>query len=214
MNNVYLSQFLTIAVVHFFAVASPGPDFAVVVRQSISHGKRTAVWTSIGVGFGILIHVTYSLFGIGVIVSQSIVAFTVLKFIGGLYLIYIGWKTIKAQPKNRSVLDGEGKVTEAIPLKRQALWTGFLTNGLNPKATLFFLSLFTVVIDPETPFIIQAGYGVYMALATMLWFCGVSLFLGHPAIRKNFLKLGHWFERITGAVLILLGMKLAFFSQK
>lgn len=214
MSNLYLSQFLTIALVHLLAVASPGPDFAVIVRQSVSYGKRTGMWTSVGVGCGILIHVAYSLLGLGVIVSQSIVVFNTLKIVGGLYLVYIGLKTLRSQPKNGLVLDGDGGVQEDVPLPRQAIWTGFLTNGLNPKATLFFLSLFTVVIHPETPFAVQAGYGIYMALATMLWFCGVSLFLGCPAVRQAFLKLGHWFERITGAILVLLGVKLLFFSRK
>ncbi len=213
MTNLYFSQFLTIAIVHFFAVASPGPDFAVIVRQSIAHGKQTGIWTSIGVGCGILVHVSYSLFGLGVIVSQSIVLFNVLKIMGGMYLVYIGLKTLRARPKSEAMLVADGGKESTAQTAGQAIWTGFLTNGLNPKATLFFLSLFTVVINPETPFLIQAGYGVYMAVATAVWFSGVSLFLGHPLVRQKFFKLGHWFDRITGAVLIALGVKLAFFSR-
>jgi threonine/homoserine/homoserine lactone efflux protein len=91
----------------------------------------------------------------------------------------------------------------------RAMWTGFLTNGLNPKATLFFLSLFTVVINPETPRTVQAFYGIYMAIATGIWFSGVSLFFSHPRIRTAFQKMGHWLERLTGFVLIGLGIKLA-----
>ncbi len=212
VSNPYFSQFVTIAIVHLLAVASPGPDFAVIVRQSISYGKRTAIWTSLGVGCGILIHVCYSLLGIGVIISRSIVVFNALKIVGACYLIFIGLKTIRARPRNTAIITG--KKEKMLPSRRRAMWTGFLTNGLNPKATLFFLSLFTVVIDPKTPLTIQAGYGIYMALATAVWFCGISLFFGHQSIRHKFLKIGHWFERITGAVLILLGLRLAIFSQK
>ena len=208
MSDLYLAQFLTIVVVHFLAVASPGPDFAVIVRQSVVYGKNTALWTSLGVGCGILVHVCYSLLGIGFIVSQSIVAFNVLKVSCALYLIFLGWKSIRARPRDAYVITGEQK--SSVPTIGKALWTGFLTNGLNPKATLFFLSLFTVVIDPKTPLWIQAGYGIYMAVATAVWFCALSLFFSHGIIRKNFLRIGHWFERITGALLILLGLKLAF----
>lgn len=207
MTDLYLTQFLTIALVHLLAVASPGPDFAIIVRQSIAHGKVTALWSSLGVGCGILIHVCYSLLGIGVIVSQSILAFTVMKIVGALYLVFIGFKSLRAQPHS-TLLPAVGHQARQ-PTIAQAFWTGFLTNGLNPKATLFFLSLFTVIIQPQTPLLVQAGYGVYMAVATGVWFAMLSLFFGHQRIRNHFLKIGHWFERLTGTVLILLGVKLA-----
>ena len=207
----YLSQFLTIALVHLVAVASPGPDFAIIVRQSITYGRKTALWTSLGVGSGILIHVGYSLLGIGLIVSQSIVVFSLMKLAGALYLIYLGCKALQSKPMNRAEV--ATKRSEYLPTTAQALLTGFFTNGLNPKATLFFLSLFTVVIDPTTPLIIQAGYGLYMALATALWFSCLSLLFGHAAIRRSFLLIGHWFDRLTGVVLIGLGLRLALTKQ-
>lgn len=207
MLNQYLPEFITIALVHLLAVASPGPDFAIIVRQSLIYGKSTALWSSLGVGCGILIHVFYSLLGIGLIISQSVVAFSILKYMGALYLVYIGVKAIRAKP----LAGGLQLEPEAQPAlgRLRAIWIGFLTNGLNPKATLFFLSLFTVVINPETPRLIQSFYGIYMAVATALWFSGVSLFFGHPRIRNSFQKLGHWLERLTGLVLIGLGIKLA-----
>lgn len=207
MFDQYLAEFLTIALVHLLAVASPGPDFAIIVRQSLVYGKTTALWSSFGVGCGILIHVFYSLLGIGLVISQSVVAFSILKVMGALYLIYIGVKALRAKP----LAGGLQLEPESQPAlgRRRAIWVGFLTNGLNPKATLFFLSLFTVVINPETPRLIQSFYGIYMAVATAIWFCGVSLFFSHPRIRNTFQKLGHWLERLTGIVLIGLGIKLA-----
>ena len=207
MIDQYLTEFITIALVHLLAVASPGPDFAIIVRQSLVYGKATALWSSLGVGCGILIHIFYSLLGIGLIISQSVVAFSILKWLGALYLIYIGAKAVRAKPLGGGLqLEAE---TQAAPGRVRAMWTGFLTNGLNPKATLFFLSLFTVVINPETPLPVQAFYGIYMAAATAVWFSLVSLFFSHPRIRKTFQKLGHWLERLTGLVLIGLGIKLA-----
>lgn len=211
MAPEYLSQFLTIAIVHLFAVASPGPDFAIVVRQSVTYGKTTALWTSLGVGTGILLHVLYSLLGIGVVVSQSIVAFTVMKFLGAAYLIYIGIKAIRTGPSASFFTSEKNK---QLPTIAQAFWTGFLTNGLNPKVTLFFLSLFTVVIASHTPLKVQFVYGVYMALATALWFSGISLIFGQARVRNLFLRVGHWFERIMGGALLLLGVKLAITSYK
>ncbi|HHB77182.1 MAG TPA: LysE family translocator [Desulfobulbus sp.] len=204
----YFSQFLTVVLVHLLAVASPGPDFAVVVRQSIVYGRKTAIWTSLGVGSGIFIHVGYSLLGIGLLVSRSIALFSVMKMVCALYLMYLGLGALRAKPMNRAELPG--KREKNLPTTAQALRTGFFTNGLNPKATLFFLSLFTVVIDPATPLLIQAGYGLYMAVATALWFTGLSLLFGHGSVRRTFLKIGHWFDRLTGVVLIVLGLKVAF----
>ncbi len=211
MGIEYLSQFLTIVVVHLLAVASPGPDFAVVVKQSVTHGKATALWTSLGVGTGIFLHVLYSLLGIGVVVSQSVVAFNVMKYLGAAYLVYLGLKAIRTKPAASPLFS---KGVKQTPTPGRAYWIGFLTNGLNPKATLFFLSLFTVVIAPDTPLVIQACYGVYMAFATALWFSGVSLVFGNSRVRILFSKFGHWFERFMGGALLLLGVKLAITSQK
>ena len=93
---------------------------------------------------------------------------------------------------------------------RGAYVAGFVTNGLNPKATLFFLSLFTVVINPHTPLMVQAGYGVYLACATAAWFCLVALLFSQQRVRAGFARMGHWFDRMMGVVLVGLGIKLAF----
>jgi len=204
----YLSEFLTIAFVHLVAVASPGPDFAIIVRQSLLHGKRTAIWSSLGVGCGILIHVGYCLLGIGLIISRSVLIFSVLKYCGALYLIYIGSKALRARPIQGTVPE-VSTAPAPTPSRWQAMRTGFLTNGLNPKATLFFLSLFTVVISPQTPLPIQALYGIYMAIATALWFSGLSLFFSHSRVRETFGRMGHRLEQLTGVILIWLGVKLA-----
>lgn len=205
-NHRYLSQFLTVAFIHLLAVASPGPDFAMVLRQSITHGTKTAMQTSCGLGVGILLHVSYSIIGIGVIISQSIVAFSVMKYLGAAYLCYIGVKAIGTKPAHMNFSQKKKTIRPAFG---KAFITGLLTNGLNPKATLFFLSLFTVVIDHDTPIWVQAVYGVYMAFATAVWFSLLSLFFGRASVRRLFQRSGHWFERIMGASLLALGLKLA-----
>lgn len=200
-------EFMTVALVHLLAVASPGPDFAVVVRESVAQGRRAGSWTALGVGCGIFVHVAYSLLGIGLIVSQSIVLFNLFKWLAAAYLVYLGWRALRARPMNLEAIDGAN-----APVARSA-WRafviGFVTNGLNPKATLFFLSLFTVVISPDTPLLVQAGYGLYFAGATALWFLLVAWLFSRGRVRAGFARLGHWFDRLTGAVLIGLGARLA-----
>ena len=154
---MYWTEFLTVALIHLLAVASPGPDFAVVVRESVTHGRRAGTWTAFGVGSAIFLHVGYSLLGIGLIVSQSIVLFNALKWLAAAYLVYIGIKALRAGPASPATEEVAAPVVERTP--RGAFVAGFMTNGLNPKATLFFLSLFTVVINPHTPLAIQAEIG-------------------------------------------------------
>lgn len=204
---MYWAEFLTVALIHLLAVASPGPDFAVVVRESVAHGRRAGTWTALGVGSAIFLHVGYSLLGIGLIVSQSIVLFNVLKWLAAAYLLYIGYKALRAKPAAPGNDTAAGPVVQRSP--GAAYRAGFMTNGLNPKATLFFLSLFTVVINPHTPLAVQAGYGVYLAVATAGWFCLVALLFSHQRVRAGFARMGHWFDRTMGAVLIALGVKIA-----
>lgn len=207
---MYWTEFLTVALIHLLAVASPGPDFAVVVRESVTHGRKAGTWTAMGVGTAIFLHVGYSLLGIGLIVSQSIVLFNALKWAAAAYLLFIGIKALRAKPASASDAPVDLPVGERTA--RGAFTSGFVTNGLNPKATLFFLSLFTVVINPHTPLWVQAGYGVYLAVATGIWFCLVARLFSQERVRAGFARMGHWFDRAMGAVLVALGVKLAFTS--
>lgn len=197
-------EFFIVAGLHALAVASPGPDFAVVVRQSVNHGQRVGRITALGVGTGILLHVAYCLLGIAVLIRSSELVFNIMKYIAAGYLGWLGYKALRARPIDPQTFTDIQAKTSA----QHAFRIGFLTNGLNPKATLFFLSLFTLVIKPSTPFWAQTIYGVYMALATAIWFTLVATFFGHPNIRQQFLKLGHWFDRIMGVALIALAIQI------
>ena len=201
---MYLNEFLLVALVHLLAVISPGPDCAIVSRNSVSSGRRAGLVTASGVGCGILVHVAYSLLGIGFIVSQSVWLFNLLKLAAAGYLFYLGIKALRSRPQT---LDGE--LAPRPPMSStKAFGNGFVTNGLNPKATFFFLSLFALVISPHTPVGIQAFYGFYLAIATGAWFCLVAVLFSHARVRRGFGRLGHWFDRLMGAVLIGLGLHL------
>ncbi|MDD5050703.1 MAG: LysE family transporter [Candidatus Pacebacteria bacterium] len=209
---MYLAQFFTVVIVHLLAVMSPGPDFVMVTRNSLVYSRKVGVYTSLGLGFGIAVHVTYCLLGIGLLISQSILLFNVIKYLGAGYLIYIGYKSLRAKPqaeKAEEILKAEKEIS---PLS--AIRIGFLTNVLNPKATLFMLALFTQVINPGTPRLIEGLYGVEMVVMTFLWFSLVSVFFSNPLIKEKISKVQHHIERVTGAVLILLGIKVALSSRK
>lgn len=203
----YLPTIATVAVIHLLAVMSPGPDFIMTMRNSLLYSRRSGIYSSIGLGLGILVHVAYCLAGIAIIISQSIVVFTILKYLGAAYLIYIGIKSLRTKA-NGAELSAEQTEPKDMT-KLQALRSGFITNATNPKATLFFLSLFTLVIEPATPFIIKAVMGIEMAIATALWFSLIALLVSHKAIRSRITRFQHYIERFMGAVLIAFGVKLA-----
>lgn len=198
MSDIWL-EFGKVALAHLLAVASPGPDFAIVLRQSLRGGRRAALWTSAGVGTAILLHAGYSVLGIGLLVRSSPAAFTMAKLVGATYLAWLGVQALRSKPREdfsalESGTDKRGG--------RAAFALGFLTNALNVKATLFFVALFTTVIAPTTPRIVQAAYGLWMALATAGWFALVSIVFTQDRVRREFLRRGHWIDRVLGVVFL------------
>lgn len=201
----YQLEFYTIALIHLLAVASPGPDFAIVLRHSIRFGRRTAVITSIGIGLAILLHVSYSLLGIGLLIKTTPWIFKTLSYLAAAYLGWIGIAAIRSSAGSYAEQNNHRQHQLS---DKKAFIQGFLTNGLNPKATLFFLSLFAVVISAQTPTNIKVFYGFYLAIATGLWFSLLSCLLSYTKIRQFIGRNGHWFDRIMGVLLIGLAIQL------
>lgn len=205
MPDRFATQFATIAVAHLLAVISPGPDFAIVVKQSIERGRHAAVWTSVGIGSGILLHISYSLLGLALFLSRSALLFTMIRFAGGGYLLFLGLGSLRAARGPAAV----GTLAAIPPSSALHAWRlGLMTNALNPKATLFFLAIFTAVVTPTTPLAWQLAYGLWMIGATMAWFSLVAYGFTQAKVRERFLRFGHWFQRATGLVLIALGLRL------
>lgn len=210
MQN-YWVEFSQVAIAHLLAVASPGPDFAIVLKQSLSQGRRSALCTSLGVGTAILLHVTYSLLGLGLLIRGSETWFNVVKYAGAGYIAWLGVKALRSKPRspgNQSV-HGAARVSDG----RKAFLLGFLTNALNPKVTLFFISLFVLIVDPQTPKPVQAAYGLWMAAATAAWFCLVSVFFTQGEVGRKFLQHGHWIDRALGVVFLGFAASLAFATR-
>ncbi|WP_085668016.1 MULTISPECIES: LysE family translocator [unclassified Pseudomonas] len=208
MTSNYLGEFLALATIHFLAVVAPGPDFAVTIRQSVRFGRLVGICTALGIGAGISVHVLYTLLGVGALMHTTPWLLTVAKVVGGAYILYLGVSLIRSKPK--TTMEGEKNSDE--PLVEQSLFkafsTGFLTNATNPKATLFFLAIFTTIISASTPLQIQALYGLWMCGVNALWFVIVALFFSSSKVRVLFMRMGHWFERSMGVILILFAGRL------
>jgi len=202
-------EFSAVALAHFLAVASPGPDFAIVLKQSLTRGRRAAIWTSVGIGTAILLHVTYSVLGLGLLIRGSRLWFDVAKYSGASYLAWIGIQALRAKRREESAeLPHEGSGSSV----HGSFWLGFFTNVLNPKAALFIISLFVLVVDPQTPKLIQGGYGLWLGFATMAWFSLVAVFFTQIEVRRRFLRHGHWIDRALGVFFLGFAVSLAIAS--
>jgi threonine/homoserine/homoserine lactone efflux protein len=174
--NAYFAEFIAVTSIFTLVLISPGPDFVLIVRNSLVYSRRTGLYSAFGVALGILVHVSYSLMGLGLIISQSILLFSVMKYLGAGYLIYIGYKSLRSKPSQLSI--SKDTIQKDIS-KAQAVKIGFLTNVLNPKATLLFLALFTQVISQTTPITIKIFYGLEMSGLVFAWFSLVTVILSH-----------------------------------
>lgn len=207
MITNYLPSFLGIGTLMMVALVSPGPDFAIVVKNSLLYSRKKALLTALGIACGILFHVTYVLLGFGLIISKNIILFSIFKYAGAAYLIYIGIKSLKA--KKQKFDFGEIKNSKEISALF-AFNSGLLTNILNPKAMLFFVSLFSSLIDPKAPAVVLFIYAVIIFSTTLGWFIFVAFCLSSKKSQKYFQRFAHFIERLTGGILIALGTKLIF----
>ncbi|PDT13235.1 LysE family transporter [Rhizobium sp. M1] len=204
----YIFEFLGLMAVFSIFIVVPGADFAVILRQSIVHGRRAAIMTGLGMGFSLLFHISYTILGLGIIVSKSLMLFATIKWAGVAYLVYLGIKSFREPGFKVQEIDVTAEDRKSASMLT-CLGMGFITNALNPKPVLFFLSLFSTLVHHDTPALIQFSYGIGMATALVAWFAGVSYFFTVKTIRDRFIASGKWFNRITGAALVGFGFRLA-----
>jgi len=200
-----VTEVLAVAVITVLAVIAPGADFAMVVRNSYLHGRRTGLLGALGVAAGVLVHVTYTMLGVGLLIASSTFLFTVIKLAGAAYLVYIGVRTFRTRGEVTVDLENRTGLTPFAALR-----TGFLTNVLNPKTTLFVVSTFAQVVSPGTPVLQQVGYGLFMSLAHLLWFGVVAVFFSQERMRTLMLRAQKVLNKVIGSVLAGLGVSLAF----
>lgn len=199
---------MLITSIHILAAASPGPDFILVSQQTLANGKKAGVMCSIGIALGLSVHIIYSALGLAAVIASSEIALWVIKLLGGFYLLYLGLQCVKIKaikPYEEKVNVSHASVQRSY-LKMVGL--GFLCNALNPKAPIYFVALFTIVLSPDMPFVHIVIYGLWMMLIQLVWFTCVALLLSQPRINLAFQSFSHWLNRILGSAMILMGLKV------
>lgn len=187
---------------------TPGADTIYILGRSITQGKKAGIVSALGISTGAIFHILFATMGLSVILNQSAMAFELIKYMGALYLIFLGLKTILKKTKNG--FDAYPK-NEKTDYQRIYL-SGILTNLLNPKVTLFFLAFLPQFINPDDvynplPFLIL---GLTFLTTGTLWCLILASFssrLSNP-LRKND-KIKKWLNNTSGMIFILLGIKIA-----
>jgi len=198
---------LLITSIHLLAAASPGPDFVLVSQQTLTNGKQKGFMVSIGIALGLSVHILYSALGLAAVIANSATTLWAIKIIGGCYLIYLGIQGLRSKPASKV-----NKVIKQKALKKYsnltAIAKGFLCNALNPKAPIYFVALFTVVLSPNLPTLHLVIYGIWMMVLQLLWFSTVVVLLSRSSVNEKFQRLGHWIDRVLGGAMIIMGLKV------
>jgi RhtB (resistance to homoserine/threonine) family protein len=206
-------EFFVVAV--FLLNVTPGPDTAYIVGRSVAQGRGAGLMSALGISAGCCMHSLACAFGLTALLAASATAFTVIKFAGAIYLIYLGTRLIFAKPAAAAAV-GESRAAGAPKSLKQLFLQGFWTNVLNPKVVLFFVSFFpqfvTTGSDQKALAFLTLG-AVFVAMSMLwnsfvAWIAGsvTQRFSGKPSVKK-------WLDRGVGSAFVGLGIKLATASR-
>jgi len=206
--NTFMAELIAVSAIAALMAVIPGADFVMVTRTSIRNGRWAGLYTTFGVCISICIHATYSIAGLAVVIANSVWIFSMIKYLGAAYLVYIAWQLLTT----RELLTNNQPIENDKISRFSALSLGFMSNILNPKAPIFFISIFTQVVSLDTPLVMQISYGIIIAMAHLIWFGSVALLLSHPSLLPCFNKHKKKIDNVAGIILILFSVKLTLLS--
>jgi RhtB (resistance to homoserine/threonine) family protein len=205
-----MTEFFAITLIIILAAISPGPDFAMVVKNALLHDRKSGVFTALGVASSILVHSSYCVLGLAIVISKSLLLFSMIKYIGAAYLIYIGIKSVLAKHQMAEINE---QGTHTTLNAYQSFLQGLLCNLLNPKAIMFILAFFTLIVSPETSWDLQIGFAIEIALVHFVWFSCLALMITHQRVKANLNKIQPYIVKTMGFVLIGFGARIALLSN-
>lgn len=201
-----IESILLLITICFVAMVSPGPDFLLLTRNALAYPKRQALATALGIVSGCLIHASYCILGIALLITQSILLFSTIKYAGAAYLIYIGLKGLFSGPE---ASEARPETITHVPTVGAAYLQGFFCNLLNPKLAIFLLSLFTQFVDINASIAHKTLVaGIFIGESIIYWPILV-LILQSALVRQTFAKLRSFIERLCGGLLVYLGLRVA-----
>jgi len=202
-----IHRLILVFLINILAAMSPGPDFAIVLNNTLKKGRLAGVVTAFGVFCALFIHCSYCSLGLAHLIVEYPLIMKIVSVIGGCYLFYMGAGIIK----NRySTITYENSHQANHPKNNQAsFWQGFLTCMLNPKVVMFMIALFSTVIRPNS---IAEGYlfTMVMIIPALIWFIILSYMLTTPTAKAKLIKCQHHILMLMGLILIAIGCVVLF----
>lgn len=193
------SGFMRVLAVGVAVAVAPGPDFFMVLRNSLMRGRLAGVMTALGIGSALVVHVIYSVLGLALVIASSPAVFSLIRVCGALYLLYIAGRALTT--KRSALPDDVAKACSVAADSPLRGWReGFWCNLLNPKAALFFLSIFSQFMTPETPSRLRWVYGAEVIVIVTAWFVLLALFLSTGRMRRAYTRLARWVDGGVGLI--------------
>lgn len=195
-------------VIGMFGIMSPGPDFVLIFRNSLNYPRHIAFYTAWGICLGLLLHISLNIFGVGLIVQQSEVASLTIQYLGAAYLIWLGLKSLTSQAHAKFHRQG-GAHKNLDATRLESFKQGLFTNLLNFKALLFFLSIFTQVVEKDTSLPVLVFYGMIFWVQSLIYWPSLVIVLQHNRFETFLARYQGVLNKIFGIILIFFGAEIA-----
>lgn len=204
LSVLFPSAFPALALAHFVALLSPGPDFFLLAGYAARYRMRGSAGLCVGIAFGNGLYVLLAIIGWGIL-RQLPLLFTVIELLGALYLLWIGSLLVRSRPQTLTGTDAQS----TCPGFGKQLLLGLGSSLLNPKNALFYLALMTALLGPSVTLLQQTMSGIWMTSVVLCWDLLIVMFIGLPQIQRRLSRGILWVERIAGGVLIIFGCAIA-----
>ncbi|QYM93250.1 threonine export protein RhtC [Dickeya zeae] len=202
-----LMLFLTVALVHLIALMSPGPDFFFVSQTAMSRSRREALMGVLGITLGVLVWAAIALLGLHLLLERMAWLHRIVTVGGGLYLCWMGWQLLRSALCKRAHQEDD-TVEVALPQRGKTFMRGLLTNLSNPKALIYFGSVFSLFVGDDVGAAARWGLFTLISLETLLWFSVVALVFALPVMRRGYQRLAKWVDGLAGALFTGFGIHL------
>ena len=204
LSLLFPSAFPALALAHFVALLSPGPDFFLLAGYAVRYRMRGSTGLCVGIAIGNGLYILLAIIGWGIL-RQLPLLFTIIELLGAIYLLWIGSLLIRSRPQNLTGADARS----TCPGFGKQLLLGLGSSLLNPKNALFYLALMTALLGPSVTLLQQTMSGIWMTSVVLCWDLLIVMFIGLPQIQRRLTRGILWVERIAGGVLIIFGCAIA-----
>ncbi len=201
-----LETSLFVAAIASLGMLSPGPDFFLVIKNAARYRRQAALMTSLGVISGVATHMSYCVAGLAVVITTTPWLFNMLKYAGAVYLIWVGIQSLLSRGGGKMNINNLPRQPVSL---RSAFLQGYLCNLLNPKATLFFLAVFTQVLRIQSGVGEKLWYAAIIWLLAVIWWPLLVILIQSGPVRRGLAKAQKGVDKLLGGILIALGIKVA-----